>query len=97
MDKMEEDGVKIKTGVRYMDNIRIFLSAIRAGWRWWTGALCYCEVWKEDDDAAGTSSTSRTAKILVNIMNSIMPFLNFTVEVGDAFVDGKLPTLDVKI
>ena len=30
-------------------------------------------------------------------MNSMMSFLNFTVEVGDDFQDGKLPTLDLKI
>ena len=30
-------------------------------------------------------------------MNSMMSFLNFTVEVCDDFLDRKLPTLDVKI
>ena len=35
--------------------------------------------------------------ILVDIMNSMMSFLNFTVEVEDVFHDGKLPTLDLKV
>ena len=30
-------------------------------------------------------------------MNSMMSFLNCTVEVGDDFEDGKLPTLDLKV
>ena len=97
LEKMESNGIKIKTGVRYMDDIRIFLYALRAGWRWWEGSLCYCEVWRLEDESTGTSSTIRTARILVEIMNSMMSFLNFTVEVGDDFEDGKLPTLDLKI
>ena len=30
-------------------------------------------------------------------MNDVFPFLNFTVELGEDFVDGKLPSLDVAI
>jgi hypothetical protein len=97
LEKMESNGIKIKTGVRYMDDIRILLYALRAGWRWWEGSLCYCEVWRLEDESTGTSSTIRTARILVDIMNSMMSFLNFTMEVGDDFEDGKLPTLDLKI
>ena len=59
--------------------------------------LSYCEIWRQEDEAAGTSSTTRTARILVDVMNSMMSFLNFTLEVGDDFQDGKLPTLDLRI
>ena len=96
LEKLEQNGV-VKTGVKYMDDIRIFINALRAGWRWWGGALSYCEVWRQEDEADGTSSTNRTARILLDIMNSMMSFLNFTVEVGDDFQDGKLPTLDLKV
>ena len=30
-------------------------------------------------------------------MNSVFPFMNFTVELGEDFVDGKLPSLDINI
>ena len=30
-------------------------------------------------------------------MNDIFPFLNSTIELGEDFVDGKLPSLDIKI
>ena len=30
-------------------------------------------------------------------MNDIFPFLNFTIELGEDFVDGKLPSLDLCI
>ena len=31
------------------------------------------------------------------MMNDIFPFLNFTIVLGEDFVDGKLPSLDTKI
>ena len=45
----------------------------------------------------GKSATRRTAEVILAIMNSIMPFLKFTMEIGEDFIDCKLPTLDVKI
>ena len=33
----------------------------------------------------------------MDVLNSMMSFLNFTVAVGDNFQDGKLPTLDLKV
>jgi hypothetical protein len=80
-----------------MDDIRAFLHAIRGGWRLWEGKLCYCEEWRKEDMMDGKSATKRTAEILLGIMNLIMPFLRFTMEIGEDFIDLKLPTLDVKI
>ena len=52
---------------------------------------------KLEDIKDGKSATRRTAEILINIMNQVMPFLQFTVEIGEDFIDLKLPTLDVKL
>ena len=46
---------------------------------------------------AGTTSTARTARVLVAIMDDVYDFLGFTIEIGEDFSDQKLPTLDVKI
>jgi hypothetical protein len=46
---------------------------------------------------SGISSSIRYANILVAMMNEIFPFLNFTIELGEDFSDGKLPSLDTKI
>ena len=43
------------------------------------------------------SAARRTALVLVGMMNDVFPFLNFTVELGEDFMDGKLPSLDVSI
>ena len=76
LEVMEESGLRIKTGVRYMDDIRIFANAIKEGWRWWDGKLCFCEEWKLEDQKAGTSSRARTARVMVDIMSSNWEFLN---------------------
>ena len=46
---------------------------------------------------SGISASRRTANVLVGMMNSVFPFLNFTIELGEDFSDGKLPSLDIAI
>jgi hypothetical protein len=58
--------------------------------------VCSCFKEKEDRDS-GLSASRRTALVLVAMMNSIFPFMNFTVELGEDFIDGKLPSLDINI
>ena len=91
LEMMSENSLDILTGIQYMDDIRAYLKAIREG------RLCYSDDWKLEDLKAGKSATRRTAEILLQIMNSILPFLKFTLEIGEPFPDQKLPTLDVKI
>jgi hypothetical protein len=35
--------------------------------------------------------------VIIGRMNSVFPFLNFTIEVGEDFVNGKLPSLDLEV
>ena len=80
-----------------MHDIRAFLKALREGWRWVEGGLYYTKSWEEEDKRSGVSASRRSAIILVAMMNEIFPFMNFTIELGEDFVDGKLPSLDTKI
>jgi hypothetical protein len=57
MELMEENELEVKTGVRYMDDIRAFMNSICEGWRWWKGTLCYCEAWRDEDLAEGLTNT----------------------------------------
>ena len=61
------------------------------------GRVCYTKAWEQEDKVSGVSASRRSANILVGMMNDIFPFLNFTIELGEDFVDGKLPSLDTKI
>ena len=74
MEVLAENNLEVLTGIRYMDDIRKFLRAIREGWRWWEGRLCWTEEWSQEDIKAGKSAVRRTADILLEIMNSIMTF-----------------------
>ena len=55
------------------------------------GYICNTEGWKQEDLKAGRSGTRRTSDALIQSMNSVMRFLNFTSE------DNKLPSLDTTV
>ena len=97
MELCKLNNIKLRRRNRYMDDIRAFLNALKMGWRWVGGHLCYTESWEKEDRESGLSATRRTALILVAMMNDIFHFLNFTIELGEDFVDGKLPSLDINI
>jgi hypothetical protein len=91
------NNIKINKKNRYMDDIRAFLKAIREGWRWVDGGLCFTKAWEQEDMSSGKSAARRSAEILVGMMNDVFPFLNFTIELGEDFLDGKLPSLDTTV
>jgi hypothetical protein len=63
IEMMHENNVK--TGCRYVDDIRAFLDAIRNGWRWHEGgALCYYKALEVEDMKDGRSANKRMADIL---------------------------------
>ena len=57
MNMMEKEGITIITGIRYMDDIRIFLPAIRKGWRWREGRVVFSKVWEREDRNSTRSDT----------------------------------------
>ena len=93
----KENNIKVRKSERYMDDIRAFLNALKMGWRWVDGKLAYTRTWEKEDRMSGISASRRTANVLVGMMNSVFPFLNFTIELGEDFSDGKLPSLDIAI
>ena len=97
LDLCVNNNIKVRKSERYMDDIRAFLNSLKMGWRWTDGGLAYTKTWEREDRMSGLSASRRTANVLVGMMNSLFPFLNFTVELGDDFADGKLPSLDIAI
>ena len=45
LERMARLKVVIELAMRYMDDGRAFLAAIKAGWRWSDGDLRYCKRW----------------------------------------------------
>ena len=97
LDLCANNNIKVRKSERYMDDIRAFLNSLKMGWRWTDGGLAYTKTWEREDRMSGLSASRRTANVLVGMMNSVFPFLNFTVELGEDFADGKLPSLDIAI
>jgi hypothetical protein len=97
LELCNRSNIKIGRSNRYMDNIQAFLKALIEGWRWRDGDLCYKKTWELEDKKSGVSASRRSANILVGMMNDIFLFLSFTIELGEDFPDGKMPSLDTKV
>ena len=97
LDLCASNNIKVRKGKRYMDDIRAFLNSLKMGWRWTDGGLAYTRTWESEDRMSGLSASRRTGNVLLAMMNSVFPFLNFTLELGEDFADGKLPRLDITI
>ena len=41
--------IKLGKSNRYMDDIWAFLKALREGWRWNEGSLCFTKSWEAED------------------------------------------------
>ena len=81
--------------MRYVDDGRIFLHPIRAGWRMVGGLLKFRKLWQLED--CGTCPTKRTVDILESTMQGVVKGLKMTVETKPDFEDQKLPTLDLSL
>ena len=61
------------------------------------GKISWSKTQAELDKAQNTTPESRTAKVLVDVINSLEPELRFTKEVAEDFESMKLPTLDYEL
>ena len=95
LKRIEVLGIRVWLLMRYVDDARAALPPIRAGWRWQDGSLTYCKRWEQEDSAI--SGEQRTREILGATMNGVEDFLDFTVESGEQFPGGWLPTLDTNL
>ena len=98
LDKiLKDNNIGVDEGARYMDDIRLILDALQEGWRWIENGLYYSPEWEMEDKKLEETATQRTSRIMKDIMNSVLKFLNLKMEIGDDFDNKKLPTLDLEI
>ena len=79
-----------------MDDVRLWLMAIRLGWRWVEGELLYTREWHEEEVSMGMSYLEKTKQVVCSMMNCVSGSLTLTMETIDDF-GGILPTLDLKL
>ena len=95
LDRMAKMNVVLELAMRYMDDGRTFMFAMRAGWRWVDGDLLFCKRWEHED--RDLTPTERTRRVIQGTMMDIESFLRFTMETEEDFVSGWLPTLDTDL
>ena len=78
-----------------MDDMRVALPPIRPGWRWVEGELKYCKRWEVEDEV--TTPERRTRELLAKSMEGVETYLKSTMESGEEFEGGWLPTLDTSL
>ena len=81
--------------MRYMDDGRVFLFPLKAGWRWRQGDLLFCKRWEVEDSQL--TPTERTRRVIHGSMVGVESFLRFTMETGEDFNGKWLPTLDTEL
>ena len=86
----------MEDAARYMDDLFVFIYALKVGWRWEGKELCWWEEWAEEDQESGKNDLESSCEIFRVSMNQVYDFLNFTIESEMNVRDRRLPTLDFK-
>ena len=90
--KLEGASLTIWLMGRYMDDGRSWLPPLKHGWRADACGIWYCKEWEQED--LKLILTEVTKRALHTTMQGVEHYLDFTVETGEDFNDGWLPTLD---
>ena len=93
--KMDENNIQIEGFGFYVDDGRVVMYPLRAGWRWVEGGLWFCEQWELED--RDLSDVQRTKNAVGASLDGLVECLTFTVETCEDYDDGFLPTLDLNI
>ena len=96
---LTQSGIKTYLDGSYVDDIRFVISCLPQGWRWEEKKkkFQFNKEWEEEDMSLKESDTVRMAREVNKAMNSIYPFLKFTVETEEDFENRRLPTLDCEL
>ena len=96
LEVVQKSNMTLVDCARYMDDVRVWLHAVRLGWRWINGELLYRSSWRLEERQSGMTRLEKTTEILEGMMNSICSWLVLTMEHEEMF-NGVLPTLDLII
>ena len=79
----------------YVDDVNVVTEELPPGPRFIEGQLTIIEEEVENDNTI--SGDIKTAKVLQEVVNSILPYLKFTVDSPSNHPDGWMPVLDLKV
>ena len=91
--------MKTEAEKRYVDDNNPVYRAIDKGYRWnsETKRLEYRDEWKEEDIISNIPDDLRTCNILLQMMNSLHPDIQFTRDVPSNYENNRVPMLDLQV
>ena len=91
----ETNRIKIELDKRYVDDKNIVLGMIPYGYRWFSGKVVFNEEWITEDSKKPLDE--HTCKVLVDLANSIRPWIQMVGDYSSKYPDKMVPMLDLKI
>ena len=79
--------------IRYVDDLRLYINAIKKGWSWVDGRWHFSESMAEEDKR---TPETRTREEINKSFDDVVDCLFFTTETQGDFAENTLPTLDVQ-
>jgi hypothetical protein len=64
LEVLKKNNLAIIRGASYMDDVRVWLRAIRLGWRWQNGRAQFRKEWRAEEMAAGMTLLQKTSEVL---------------------------------
>ena len=77
--------------------MRNFYPGISPGWKWDGSEFAFNKQWELDDIYSNEPLDVRSTRVVLEAMNSVIPFLNLTAKWPSDYPDNRLPTLDCSI
>ena len=93
----KKEGIEVKLYLRYVDDCRTFLRAIKKGWIWSGSRICFSEREFNRDEDTEKDKVERMTRLITGMVCSITDNLRFTGEDSTQFQDATLPTLDTTL
>ena len=81
--------------IKYVDDCNLFMEALAKGVRWEGGKMIWTAEQEELDEKEGLSDGRRTMAVLLDMANSIYPYVQFTGDLQENHGDNKCPMLDL--
>ena len=93
----ELEGMKMFLGKVYVDDTALVSTSIGRGWRYdkYEGKMSWSQDWADED--LDVASDVRTARVMVDVANSVDEDIQMTFDCPSLNGDGKMPVLDLKM
>ena len=90
-------GVELHTIMKYVDDVNLVMAWLRLSTRWIGDTLEHRMEWERDDVEAGRTEGQVTMEAMRKAANSIIPWLQFTVDEPSQHSSGTVPMLDLQV